>query len=58
MPIYQWICEHCAKVVETIRPMSESDVGPDEACECGNHNYKKQISAPSYRWRYVDGGDA
>lgn len=41
---YDWKCQSCADVIIIERPMAQSDVGPDDPCQCGAHEYKKMIA--------------
>ena len=43
MPIYEYVCQDCEKVFETIRPMSQSDA-PIPCALCGGQHTKRKIS--------------
>ncbi len=41
MPIYEYVCQDCEKVFETIRPMSQSDA-PIPCALCGGTAHQAQ----------------
>ena len=43
MPIYEYVCQKCEKVFETLRPMSQSDA-PIPCAVCGGKHTKRKIS--------------
>jgi putative FmdB family regulatory protein len=43
MPIYEYVCQECKKVFETIRPMSQADV-PIPCAVCGAKHTKRKLS--------------
>jgi len=43
MPIYEYVCQECERVFETIRPMSESDA-PIPCAMCGGEHTRRKIS--------------
>lgn len=43
MPIYEYICQHCRKEFETLRPMTQKDA--PLACEnCGSRDVKRKLA--------------
>lgn len=54
MPMYEWKCRKCEASVEVFNKMADSGVPPEKPCECGSEDWEKQLSAGSFRWRYVD----
>lgn len=62
MPLYDWQCEKCKKVTNTIVPMAESHVPPEEPKDekCEAHDWKKVILSPPQKayganWGYRKG---
>lgn len=43
MPIYEYVCQDCEKIFETIRPMGQSDA-PITCASCGGEHTKRKIS--------------
>jgi len=42
--IYDWACNGCERRVEVERKMDDYKKGPEEACECGAFDYRRQIN--------------
>jgi putative FmdB family regulatory protein len=50
MPIYEFRCQDCNKLFESILASSSSEALAEVKCtECGSKKVKKTISASSYR---------
>ena len=43
MPIYEYVCQDCEKIFETIRPMDQSDT-PIPCAVCGGKHTKRKLS--------------
>ncbi|MGA2490959.1 MAG: zinc ribbon domain-containing protein [Anaerolineales bacterium] len=43
MPIYEYVCQDCEKVFETIRPMSQADA-PIPCALCGGQHTQRKLS--------------
>lgn len=48
MPIYEYKCATCGKIVETIQKISDPPLEKDESCETGNCNLSKIVSQTSF----------
>jgi hypothetical protein len=45
---YIWMCKHCENEVVVQRPVKEIDVGPDDNCECGEHDFTRVIRSANF----------
>ena len=43
MPIYEYVCQDCEKIFETIRPMGQSDA-PIACASCGGEHTRRKLS--------------
>ena len=52
MPIWEYECTECGKVIEKIVQLNSADEEEftiDETCECGSDTFKKIMSSNSFR---------
>lgn len=47
MPIYVFRCDDCGEKFERLQKLSDSD--PDTCPNCGEHNVRRQVTAPAFR---------